>query len=164
MPTIFSKMNNQASAIVTAISNSDAEAFRVAEAMACAYFYPNVELDEPYKTDFASQPPTREDIDAIKDALLSYLESNARGEHVGVAFFALGKINDDRLVAPLRAHLAQQVRIMLSCNGALGNLICALDNIREPVLRGQLFSAAQVTENLDHARHYLLKNGIDWRE
>jgi len=67
------------------------------------------------------------------------------------------------LAPVLQSHLAMQLSALLESSAALGNLICALDNIREPILNGQSFSAADVEINIKNARLYLHERGIAFR-
>ena len=153
-------MNPLVSSALTGIAQNSEAAFHAAAEIVQAYIAPDSELDEPYGAAFKEAPPTHADINAIKHALLSYLDREPRPEHAAVTYFVLGKIADPSLAPVLQSHLAMQLSAALESSAALGNLICALDNIREPILNGQGFSAANVDTNIKNARLYLLKRGI----
>jgi hypothetical protein len=156
-------MNPLVSSTVTGIAENAEAAFHAAAEIVQAYIALDSELDEPYRTAFKDVPPTHEDISAIKHALLSYLEREPRPEHAVVTYFVLGKVADSSLVPVLQSHLAMQLSTLIESSAALGNLICALDNIREPILNGEGFNATNVEINIKNARLYLHERGITVR-
>ncbi len=127
--------------------------------MALAFAAPNVEIVEPYFTQVRQNPPKSEDITAIKTALLEYVSTGPRKEHAAVAFFALGRINDPELIAPLQKHLESHLLELLANNAAVGNLICALSNLGEPIISGQHFSSLEIDKSVKDARNYLYNQG-----
>jgi hypothetical protein len=152
-------MTPLAESIVSGIAQGKAEAFIGAGEVALAFAAPNIEIVEPYFTQVRQSPPKLEDIAAIKTALLAYLSAAPRTEHAAVAFFALGRINDPQLISPLQEHLEFHLRELLASNAAVGNLICALSNLGEPIISGQHFSSLEIDKSVKDARNYLYVRG-----
>ncbi len=146
--------------ILASIAEESSDAILAAEETICAYLHPNVELIEPYKSQLEKHPPTKQDVEAIKEALLTYVANDKNQAHAAAAFFALGKLHDLELLTVFRTHLERQTRELLKANATLGNLICALDNLREPIISDQAFSTLNIEKNVADARRYLYKHGI----
>jgi hypothetical protein len=78
--------------ILNGIRQNDQEAFTAAEESAMAFAFgtgANVGLLEEYLTLLRENPPKTEDIEAIKNALVSYLTSDTQNDYASSAVFAL---------------------------------------------------------------------------
>jgi hypothetical protein len=149
--------------ILAGISQDNEKAFLAAEESAMAYAFgmaPNVGLIEPYQTLITEQPPGAEDIDAIKMALLDYLNGKGRKRYAVTAIFALGKIQDPGLIEPLKEQLELHLRELLARNAIVGNLICALSNLGEPIISGKGHRCTEIDKTVRDARTYLYGHGV----
>ena len=152
-------MNTLITELIAGIKNIEEEAFIGASEVAAAsnYGYDKYEAIEPYNERINTEPPSNEDVEALKSALIAYV--NSASNPAGSAAFALGKFYDPTLTPVLRNQLAKQLKELLKCNSALSNLITALDNSGEDIISNGSHSIMETEKMIADARAYLEKHG-----
>lgn len=148
--------------LIAGISKGDDEAILAACETADAFHLRGFKPFPPYDQLLAAEPPSADDVERLKSALVAYVQSTASpGTR---AYVALGKCRDPALVPLLRKQLAQELKTMLLHNGAVSGLIIALDNTGEKIIGGNSHSPMEMDKNVADARAYLKKFGqvIPW--
>lgn len=150
-------MNSFVSELVAGIKIGDDEAILGACEIADAFHIRNFQPVPPYDDRLRANPPNAEDISVIKFALIEHLESaRTPGSRV---YAALGKLRDPSLIPMLREHLALTLKTLLEYNGAIANLIMALDRSGEKIVVGTYHSPFQPEKMIADARAYLKQFG-----
>ncbi len=152
-------MNELIAELITGIEANEDEAFLGASEVAAAscFGFAVYQALEPYHERLAADPPGPEDVAALKSALVARITSSPMP--ATAAAFALGKFHDPALAPLLREQLARHLGEFLRYNAAIANLIGALDNSGETIIRDGVHSITETDRMINDARAYLSRHG-----
>lgn len=150
-------MNSLIAELITGIKNNEEEAFLGASEVAAAsnYGYDKYEAIDPYHERITDEPPTNEELEVLKNTLLSYMKHTKNP--AGSAAFALGKFYDPNLAPLLREELAHHLTILLKYKASLSNFIIALHNSGEDIVSNGSHSIIETEKMIADAHAYLEK-------
>ncbi|MEO0423007.1 MAG: hypothetical protein AAF184_11760 [Pseudomonadota bacterium] len=143
-------------AIVAGIDSDDSEAFLGASELLRAYALgvDATGVIEPYATLHQANPLTTEQVDALSQALVAYIDSG-RLHNAVAAIHALGQLRDPQRLPWLHERLTLAVNDFVAHGDLLGQTIIAMENCGATVVRGGAFSSREYEKNLADAQTYL---------
>lgn len=150
-------MNPLVDDIIAGIGTHDPEAFLGAAMVAESVGLRGAKPVPPYDELLQKHPPSIEDVQALRQMLLSYVQSDY--PLASSALYALGKFYDPALAPLFREKLAIELQAVLEHNRALCILIIALENSRERIITTGVQSPFEVDRSIGHARDYLKRFG-----
>lgn len=151
-------MNSLVAEIISGIGKHEDEAFLGAAMVAESLSRSTTHLTPPYDELIEANPPTADEVQTLKQTLISYVQANS--PMLASAIFALGKFNDPALVPLFQQKLGQELQILLEHNRALCGLIIALDNCGERIITTDSQSIMEVDNSIAQARDYLKPLGL----
>ena len=146
-------MNSLIAEILAGIGKHEDEAFVGAAMVAESLTRATSHLVPPYDELIAANPPTADEVQALKQTLIRYIQTNSPA--LGQAVGALGKFCDPALVPLFRERLSEELQAILEHNRTLCSLIIALDNCGEKIITTGSQGPMDVDRSIEHARVYL---------
>ena len=123
------------------------------------YFRTVAGTDEEINSFLLQKPPSKEQVDIIRDKLIAIINESNNSDYVAQSIFLLGISHDISVVGIIRSRLKSELSVQKPNNNIIYQSLISIDRCDPTVFNYQSWCLMETKENYCRVQDYL-KNGV----